>query len=100
MGVCETLLPDVVVSEAHQNARSYVHEFSKLTLDSLCKNFAWWAVTWMTSKNHKTVKIGGRRLPGIFSCLEAFSLHFSFKFSLVPGAVEERLVHTDTLPVN
>ena len=28
----------------------------------LCKNLAWWAVTWRTSKNHETVKIGGGRL--------------------------------------
>ena len=55
-GVCETLMQDVVVPGAHQNARSYVREYP---FDSLCKNLAWWAVTRRTSNNHKTVKIGG-----------------------------------------
>ena len=27
-GVCETMMTDVVVPEAHQNDRSYVHELS------------------------------------------------------------------------
>ena len=45
--------------EAHQNDRSSVRELSGLTFDSLRKNLAWWAVTRRTSKNHKTVKIGG-----------------------------------------
>ena len=45
--------------EAHQNDRSYVCELSGLTFDSLRQNLAWWAVTRRTSKNHKTVKIGG-----------------------------------------
>ena len=30
-----------------------------LPSDSLSKNLAWWAVTRRTSKNHKSVKIGG-----------------------------------------
>ena len=53
------VMPDVVVPEAHQNDRSYVRELSGPTLDLLRKNLAWWVVTWRTSKNHKTVKIGG-----------------------------------------
>ena len=36
--MCETLLPDVVASEAHQNDCSYVCELSRPTLDSLRKN--------------------------------------------------------------
>ena len=32
IGVCETLLPDVVPPEAHQNDRSYVPELSGLLL--------------------------------------------------------------------
>ena len=60
-GVCEPLMPDVVVSKVHQNNPSYVSS-ADLPSDSLCKNLAWWAVTWRTSKNHKTVKIGGGRL--------------------------------------
>ena len=51
--VCETLLPDVVAPEAHQNDHSYVCELSGPTFDSLCKNLAWWAVTWRTSQNSK-----------------------------------------------
>ena len=36
-GVCETLMSDVLVPEAHQNDRSYTHELSELTFDSLRK---------------------------------------------------------------
>ena len=32
MDVCETLMPDVVVPEAHQNDCSYVRELSDLLL--------------------------------------------------------------------
>ena len=35
-----------------------------LPSDSLHKNLAWWAVTWRTLSNHKTVKIGG----GVGAC--------------------------------
>ena len=52
MGVCETMMTDVVVPEAHQNDRSYVHELSGPTFDSLCNNLAWWVVTRRTSDNH------------------------------------------------
>ena len=57
--MCETLILDVMVPEAHQNDCSYVRELSGLTFDSLRKNLAWWAITWRTSRNHKTVNIGG-----------------------------------------
>ena len=50
MGVCETFLPDVVAPEAHQNDRSYVHELSGPTFDSLHKN---WIVTRRTKKSVK-----------------------------------------------
>ena len=40
MGMCETLMLDVMVPEAHQNDRSYVRELSGHTFDSLCKNLA------------------------------------------------------------
>jgi len=42
--------------------RSYVSS-ADLPSNSLRKNLAWWAVTRRTSKNHKTVKIGGWALP-------------------------------------
>ena len=58
MGVCEPLMPDVVAPKAHQNNHSYVSS-ADLPSDSLCKNLAWWVVTRRTSKNHKTVQIGG-----------------------------------------
>ena len=35
--VCETLMSDVLVPEAHQNDCSYTHELSELTFDSLRK---------------------------------------------------------------
>ena len=54
--VCETLLPDVVVPEAHQNDRTYVHALSWPTFDSLCKTLARQAVTRRTSQ---IVKIRG-----------------------------------------
>ena len=54
MGVCETLLPDVVAPEAHQNDHSYVHELSGPTFDSLHKN---WAVTRRTKKNPQNCQI-------------------------------------------
>ena len=59
MGMYETLMPDVVAPEAHQNDGSYVHELSGLTYDLLHKKLAWWVVTQRISKNHKTVKYGG-----------------------------------------
>ena len=60
MGVCEALLPDVMVPETHQNDRSYVSELSGPSFNSLHKNLAWWVVKWRTSKKkHETVKIGG-----------------------------------------
>ena len=54
MGVCEPLMPDVVASQS--------------SADSIHKNLAWWVVTWRTSKNHKTSKLGGGRLHG-YGCL-------------------------------
>ena len=48
MGVCNTLLPDVMMPEAHQNDPSYVCDLSEPTLDLLCKNLAWWAVAQRT----------------------------------------------------
>ena len=62
-GLCEHLMPDVVVSKVHQNNCSYVSSVD-LHSDSLRKNLAWWAVTRRTLKNHKTVKIGGGCLLG------------------------------------
>jgi len=44
-GMCEPLLLDAVAPELHQNHRMVV-------------------VTWRTSKNHRTVKIGGGRWEG------------------------------------
>ena len=63
-GVCETLMPDVVAPEAHQNNRSYVSS----AFDPLRKNLAGWAVTRRTSKKPPT-KLGralvlSGRLPG------------------------------------
>ena len=57
-GVCETLLPDVVVHEVHHNDCRYVRELSRSTFSSLRKNLAWWVVT------RKTTKLKGGCLPG------------------------------------
>ena len=38
--MCETLLPNVVAPETHQNDCSYVHQLSGPTFGSLHKNFA------------------------------------------------------------
>ena len=58
-------MPDVVAPETHQNNRSYVRQLSGPTFDSLRKNLAWWAVTWRTSKNHKTCQNWG-----VGACME------------------------------
>ena len=52
MGVCEALLPDVMVPETHQNDCSYVCELSGPSFNSLHKNLAWWVVKWRTSKKN------------------------------------------------
>ena len=56
--VCEPLMPDFMVPNAHHNNCNHVSSVGLLS-NSLCKNLAWWAVTRRTSKNHKAVKIGG-----------------------------------------
>ena len=58
-GVCE---PDVVAPKAHQ---SYVSS-ADVPSDSLRTNLAWWAVTWKTLKNHKTVESGGWALAWVW----------------------------------
>ena len=65
-GVCEPLMPDIVVPKGHPNNHSYVSS-ADLPSNSLHKNLAWWAVTWRTSKNHKTVKIGGWALAQVWA---------------------------------
>ena len=45
---------------------SYVTS-ADLPSDSLCKNLAWWVVTWRTLKKHKTVKIGGWALAWVWA---------------------------------
>ena len=60
-GVCEPLMPDVVVSKAHQNNRSYVSS-ADLPSDSQRKNLAWWAVTRRTSKNCQNWGMGACRV--------------------------------------
>ena len=62
--VCKPLMPYVVASKVHQNNHSYVSS-ADLPLDSLCKILGTWTVTRKTSKNHKTVKIGGWALAQI-----------------------------------
>ena len=67
MGVYETLMPDVMAPEAHQNDRSYVRELSGLTFDSLRKNLSSWSVTRRTAKKPKLgggCLLGGGRLLG------------------------------------
>ena len=61
--MCE---PEVVAPKAHQSHLSYVSS-ADLPSDSLRKNLAWWAVTWRTLKNHKTVKIGGWALARVWA---------------------------------
>ena len=63
-GMCE---PDVVAPKAHQNNCSYGSS-ADLPSDSLCKNLAWWVVTWRTSKNKKLSKLGVGHLCG-YGCL-------------------------------
>ena len=63
--VCEPLMPDVVVPKVHQNSRSYVS-----SADLPSDHLAWSVVIRRTLKNHKTVKIGGGRLPGTIRYLD------------------------------
>ena len=79
----------------HQNLRvgGYVHveevlkwfNYSRATFGSLRKNLAWWAVIWRTSKNHKTVKIGGwvgmGTCPGQYGILSIVHLVLIARFS-------------------
>ena len=60
-GVCETLLPDVVVHEVHHNDHSYVCELSRSTFSSLCKKFS---MVGGYTEDHKTQKLKGGCLPG------------------------------------
>ena len=55
------MLLDVVAHEMHQNDHTYVAMWASAepTFGLLSKNLAWWAVTWKTSRKHKTVKIWG-----------------------------------------
>ena len=81
-GVCEPLMPDVVVSKVHQNNCSYVNS-ADLPSDSLHKNLAWWADTQRTSKNHKTVKIGGWALAQDNTVPQTLNVHISLYPHLV-----------------
>ena len=58
MDVRETLLPDVMALELRMFAVMYMRS-ANLRSNLLCKNLAWWVVTWKTSINHRSVKIGG-----------------------------------------
>ena len=55
-GVCETLRPDVVAPEAHQNYRSYVRELSGPTFDSTTQEFSMVGGYTEDFKSHKTVR--------------------------------------------
>ena len=56
----QTLLLDVVAPKPHQNDHSYsLCELKLWTFESSCKNFAWWACTQRTLKNHRTIKMEG-----------------------------------------
>ena len=56
----ETLIPDVMAPEAHQNNRSSVRELSGLTFDSLSMVGGY--TEDLKTKQHKTVKLGGGHL--------------------------------------
>ena len=79
-GCVRTLMPDVVASKAHQNNCGYVSS-ADLPSDSLCKNLAWWTVTWRTLKNYKTVKIGGWALALVWALTRDTTIH-------VPGRIK------------
>ena len=75
--MCETLMLDVMAPEAHQNVHGYIRELSEPTFNSLCKNLAWWLITWRTSKNHKSVKMGGWALVWGWALARDFAATFS-----------------------
>ena len=72
-GVCE---PDVVAPKAHQNNCSYVSS-ADLPSDSLCKDLAWWVVTWRTSKTKKKncQNWGLGTCAGMGACLGQYSTY-------------------------
>ena len=86
--MCEPLMPDVVAPKAHQNNCSYVNS-ADLPSDLLCKNVAWWAVTWRTSKKHKTVKIRGGRGGG------ACQGQYSTQYMSILGNVDQCIATTN-----
>ena len=66
LGVCKTLMPDVVVPEVHQNDHSYVRELSGPTFDSLCSSLTWLSVIYtedLKKNKQKNSKPEGGRLP-------------------------------------
>ena len=66
LGVCKTLMPDVVVPEAHQNDHSYVRELSGPTFDSLCSSLTWWAVIYTEDLKKKNNTILTQMAPHIW----------------------------------
>ena len=93
--VCEPLMPDVVSPKAHQNNRSYVSS-ADLPSDSLRKNFKWWAVTRRTSKNHKTVKIGGWALARDNTVLGTTWLYYTLPWLYLAPGDSTTLYHGST----
>ena len=74
MVVGETLLPDVMAPEVHQNERSYIHvQLYMSSADLISFHYArilhGGQLHGRPQKNHKTVKIGGGRLPGTIRCV-------------------------------
>ena len=71
MVVGETLLPDVMAPEVHQNERSYIHV--QLYMSSADLISFHYARILYGGRSHgrpqKTIKIGGGRLPGTIVCM-------------------------------
>ena len=53
--VCETLMPDAVAAEEHQDNHTYVHEFSRPSFSALCNILAWYR--WLQTRPQKITKL-------------------------------------------
>ena len=70
MGMCETLMLDVMVPEAHQNDCSYVRELSGLT----AQEFSMVSSYMEELKNHKLSNGGLGACSGMGTCLGQYSI--------------------------
>ena len=76
--VCETLMPDAVAAEEHQDNHTYVHEFSRPSFSALCNILAWYR--WLQTGPQNIIKIEGvGACAGMGICLRQYGITQMFK---------------------